>query len=100
MDVNCLGKACEPHQQNTGQGQQPEQFALAWMSSSQRDAPKHSLNTTYTRKASNFWWSDAPSGCRVVPGGDAQSPKSSLRRLVWARLTGTSVCFLSSMRNW
>lgn len=25
---------------------------------------------------------------------------SSRRRLVWARLTGISVCFLSSMRSW
>ena len=28
-----------------------------------------------------------------------QSPKSSRKRLVWARLTGISVCFLSSRRN-
>lgn len=27
-------------------------------------------------------------------------PKSSRKRLVWARLTGISVCFLSSIRNW
>src|SRR5215475_6961364 len=27
-------------------------------------------------------------------------PKSSRRRFVWARLTGISVCCLSSMRNW
>ena len=26
--------------------------------------------------------------------------KSSRRRRVWARLTGISVCFLSSIRNW
>ena len=26
--------------------------------------------------------------------------KSSRRRLVWTRLTGISVCFLSSIRNW
>ncbi len=29
-----------------------------------------------------------------------QSPNNSRRRLVWARLTGISVCFLSSMRSW
>src|SRR5262252_8013024 len=29
-----------------------------------------------------------------------QSPKRSRSRLVWARLTGISVCFLSSIRNW
>ena len=28
------------------------------------------------------------------------NPNSSRSRLVWARLTGTSVCFLSSMRSW
>jgi len=29
-----------------------------------------------------------------------QSPNNSRSRLVWARLTGISVCFLSSIRNW
>ena len=28
-----------------------------------------------------------------------QRPKSSRNRFVWARLTGISLCFLSSMRN-
>src|ERR1017187_5195062 len=28
------------------------------------------------------------------------NPNNSRSRLVWARLTGTSVCFLSSMRIW
>lgn len=27
-------------------------------------------------------------------------PNNSLNRLVWARLTGISLCFLSSMRSW
>jgi hypothetical protein len=30
----------------------------------------------------------------------SQSPKSSRSRFVCARLTGISLCFLSSMRNW
>ena len=29
-----------------------------------------------------------------------QSPNSCRSRRVWARLTGISVCFLSSMRSW
>ena len=32
--------------------------------------------------------------------GEDHSPKSSRSRLVWARLTGISVCFLSSIRSW
>jgi hypothetical protein len=31
---------------------------------------------------------------------ESQSPNNSLSRLVCARLTGISVCFLSSMRSW
>jgi hypothetical protein len=36
----------------------------------------------------------------VDSGENVQSPNNSLRRLVCARLTGISVCFLSSMRSW
>jgi hypothetical protein len=36
----------------------------------------------------------------LITGADTQSPNNSRNRRVWARLTGISVCFLSSMRNW
>ena len=35
-----------------------------------------------------------------LPAANGHSPKSSRRRLVCARLTGISVCFLSSNRSW
>src|SRR5215813_3736403 len=47
----------------------------------------------------NLDWLDMR--CRAQRPGlpVAYNPKSSRRRLVWARLTGISVCFLSSIRS-
>ena len=42
-------------------------------------------------------WPMVVNGARVQ---ETQSPKSSRKRFVCARLTGISLCFLSSMRSW
>jgi hypothetical protein len=58
------------------------------------ETPHFDCNFRYT----TTWSYDAAHSSEVaIPKG--HSPKSSRSRLVWARLTGISVCFLSSRRN-
>jgi hypothetical protein len=54
------------------------------------------IRTPAARKCKSL----SPRPVFVIATGRVQSRNSSRSRLVWARLTGTSVCFLSSIRNW
>jgi len=96
MYVGCLNKTDEGDQENTYERQ--EHYMLVSTRSvfklMQTERPSTARSFAYTPAYS----CDAADGNRVA-NTEVQRPKSSRNRLVWARLTGISVCFLSSRRS-
>jgi hypothetical protein len=97
MYVDGLDDTGDRHQKHTQQGQSCEapvfdsafaRLAIYW------NQARYTLTKFLISQldVSRIHWSlENPEGHR---------PNNSRSLLVWARLTGISVCFLSSMRNW
>ena len=101
MYVNGLNGAHERDEKNASQRQHSEQSTPTHgvFNGYQAERPSNLVdhNCPLKGNVTNGWTVRCGLSVTRLP---AYSPNSSRRRLVWARLTGISVCFLSSRRNW